>query len=149
MILDDEMGKLVRHSSGMFTSPLKGTAFLYDNENNNEKTSTAKASDGSTLSVKWTSNQVMNQSSVMQWQKDKGYIFNSTDLGTIKSIDISSTAGTFTTYYGTSKQPSSGTTVGNGYFQIKIKQYKDRKAQGFAVFTKNRIFLNCIKEKRP
>lgn len=39
MILDDEMGKLVHHSSGMFTSPLKGTAFLYDNENNNEKTS--------------------------------------------------------------------------------------------------------------
>lgn len=89
--------------------------------NNNEKTSIATASDASsTMEVKWTSNQVMQQSSVMQWQKDKGYIYNSTDLGTIKSIDITSTAGTFTTYYGTSEQPSSGTTVGNGYFQIKI-----------------------------
>ena len=103
--------------------------------NNNEKTSTAKASDGSTMDVKWTSYQVMQQSSVMQWQKDKGYIFNSTDLGTIKSIDISSTAGTFTTYYGTSKQPSSGTTVGNGYFQIKIGGATGKSSEIKVTFT--------------
>ena len=88
--------------------------------NNNEKTSTAKASDGSTFSVKWTSYQVMLQSSAMQWQKSTGYIYNSTDLGTINSVTVANSAGTFTTYYGTSKQPSSSTTVGNGYFQIKV-----------------------------
>ena len=42
--------------------------------NNNEKTSTAKAADGSTMSVKWTSNQVMLQSSAVQWQKNAGYL---------------------------------------------------------------------------
>ena len=86
--------------------------------NNNEKTSTAKASDGSTMDVKWTSYQVMQSSSVMQWQKDKGYIYNSTDLGTITNIEITSTAGTFTKYINNSKQPTSNGT--GGYFQIKI-----------------------------
>ena len=90
--------------------------------NNNSKTSTAKASDNSTKSVSWTSNQVMQQSSTMQWQSSKGYIYNTTDLGNITNITITSTAGTFTTYYGTTQQPSQKTSVGtgNGYFQIKV-----------------------------
>ena len=90
--------------------------------NNNSKTSTAKASDNSTKSVSWTSNQVMQQSSTMQWQSSKGYIYNTTDLGNITNITITSTAGSFTTYYGTSPQPSQKTSVGtgNGYFQIKV-----------------------------
>ena len=87
--------------------------------NNNEKTSTATASDGSsTMEVNWTSYQVMNQSSTMQWQSSKGYIYNSTDLGTIKDITITSTAGTFTKYINDSQQPTSNGT--GGYFQIKV-----------------------------
>ena len=86
--------------------------------NNNEKTSTATASDGTTMEVKWTSYQVMQQNSTMQWQKSKGYIFNSTDLGTINSVEIDDTAGTFTTYINSSKQPTSNGT--GGYFQIKV-----------------------------
>lgn len=104
--------------------------------NNNEKTSTAKASDGSTLSVKWTSNQVMLQSSAMQWQKNTGYIYNSTDLGTINSITITKSEGTFTTYYGTSKQPSSSTTVGNGYFQIEVGNATGKTSKVTITFTK-------------
>ena len=104
--------------------------------NNNEKTSTAKASDGSTLSVKWTSNQVMLQSSAMQWQKSAGYIYNSTDLGTINSVTVTKSAGTFTTYYGTSKQPSSSTTVGNGYFQIKVGSATGQTSKVTITFTK-------------
>ena len=104
--------------------------------NNNEKTSTAKASDGSTLSVKWTSYQVMLQSSVMQWQSGKGYIYNSTDLGTINSVTVTSTAGTFTKYYGTSQQPSSNTTVGNGYFQIKVGNATGKTSKVTVTFTK-------------
>ena len=104
--------------------------------NNNEKTSTAKASDGSTLSVKWTSNQVMQQSGDMQWQKSAGYIYNSTDLGTINSVTITKSAGTFTTYYGTSKQPSSNTTVGNGYFQIKVGDATGKTSKVTITFTK-------------
>ena len=90
--------------------------------NNNEKTSTAvgKTDNTKTMEVKWTSNQVMLQSSAMQWQKNNGLIYNSTDLGTIKSVTVNSTAGTFTTYYGTAAQPSTNTTVGGGYFQTKV-----------------------------
>ncbi|MBR5854081.1 MAG: InlB B-repeat-containing protein [Paludibacteraceae bacterium] len=122
--------------------------------NNNEKTSTAKASDGSTLSVKWTSSQVMLQSSVMQWQSGKGYIYNSTDLGTINSVTVTSTAGTFTKYYGTSQQPSSNTTVGNGYFQIKVGNATGKTSkvtvtftmQGASTTTYSDYITQCTKE---
>jgi len=91
--------------------------------NNNEKTTTATATDasGATIDVKWTSNQVMLQSSAMQWQKNAGYIYNSTDLGTVNSVVVTSTAGTYTTYYGTTSQPSSGAQgSGKGYFKTSV-----------------------------
>lgn len=121
--------------------------------NNNEKTSTAKASDGSTMSVKWTSYQVMLQSDVMQWQKNTGYIYNSTDLGTINSVTVTSSAGSFTTYYGTSQQPSSNTTVGNGYFQIKVGNATGKTSkvtvtftQGTSTTTYSDYITSCITE---
>jgi hypothetical protein len=90
--------------------------------NNNEKTSIATATDGSTLSVKWTSNQVMlgtgPNAGKMQWQKSKGYIYNSTDLGSIEAIEIASSAGTYTQNIGGSQQPTS--KGDGGYFNIKI-----------------------------
>jgi|GEM_PF-78163 len=88
--------------------------------NNNEKTSNAVTTDGSTFEVKWTSNQVMKSGDNMQWQKNNGYIYNSTNLGTIKSVTVTSSAGTFTTYYGETTQPSSSTSVGGSFFQIKV-----------------------------
>ena len=86
--------------------------------NNNEKTSTAVATDGSTMEVKWTSYQVMKQSNAMQWQKSNGYIYNSTDLGTITAITVTSSAGTFTKYIGTTEQPTEEGT--GGYFKINV-----------------------------
>lgn len=86
--------------------------------NNNDKTTTATSEDGSTIDVTWTSYQVMQQSSTMQWQKSKGYIYNKTNLGTIVSVTIDSSAGTFTTYKGTEEAPA--TNVDGGYFQIKV-----------------------------
>ena len=90
--------------------------------NNNEKTSKAVCTtdDNKTFEVKWTSYQVYQQSSKMQWQKNKGYIYNSTNLGTITNIIVTSTAGTFTTYYGDTEQPSSNTEVGGGFFKINV-----------------------------
>ena len=70
--------------------------------------------------MKWTSYQVANQDGNIQWQKNAGYIYNSTDLGTITSVTVTSSEGTFTTYYGTSEQPSSSTTVGGGYFKTVV-----------------------------
>ena len=86
--------------------------------NNGDHTTTATAADGSTMQVTWVSNQVMNQNSTMQWQKNTGYIYNSTDLGTITDVTIDSTGGTFTTYKGSSAQPTSNGA--GGYFQIKV-----------------------------
>ena len=91
------------------------------NANNNEKTTNAIASDSSTFEVKWTSNQVMKYGDNMQWKKNEGYIYNSTDLGTIKSVTVNSSTGSFTTYYGTEQQPSSGTAgTGKGYFKTSV-----------------------------
>ena len=90
--------------------------------NNNEKTSLAVCTtdETKTYEVKWTSYQVYKSSGKMQWEKNKGYIYNSTDLGTITSVTVTSSAGTFTTYYGTSEQPSSSTTPGGGYFKTVV-----------------------------
>lgn len=95
--------------------------------NNNEKISLAvNTSDNTdTYEVKWTSYQVMkgtgSNSAYMQWQRKAGKIYNTTNLGTITSVTVTSSAGTFTTYYGTSSQPSSGAQgSGKGYFQTSV-----------------------------
>ena len=73
------------------------------------------------MSVSYTTNQIMQSNSVIQWKKNEGYIYNTTDLGTISSVTITSTDGSFTTYYGTSEQPSSGTAgTGKGYFKTSV-----------------------------
>lgn len=105
--------------------------------NNNEKTSNAicTTDNTKTYEVKWTSNQVMKNGNNMQWQKNTGYIYNSTNLGTISSVTVNSSAGSFTTYYGTSAQPSSGTTVGNGYFKTSVGNATGTTSSVVVVFT--------------
>ena len=91
--------------------------------NNNEKTTDAVCTTDATkkFSVSWTSYQVYQNSSAMQWQTNKGYIYNSTNLGTITNVAVTKTDGTFTTYYGTSAQPSTGTAgSGKGYFKTSV-----------------------------
>ena len=113
------------------TSSFNSTSYA---ANNNEKTSTATAADGSTMQVKWTSNQVMLQSSAMQWKKNEGYIYNSTDLGTITEITINSSAGSFTKYIGSSKQPT--TNGSGGFFQIKVGNATGKTTSVVIKFTK-------------
>ena len=105
--------------------------------NNNEKTSNAVCTTDNTKTyeVKWTSYQVMKNGDNMQWQKSNGYIYNSTDLGTITNVTITSSEGTFTTYYGTSEQPSSGTTVGNGFFKTVVGSAKGTTSKVEVTFT--------------
>lgn len=91
--------------------------------NNNEKHTTASCtSDNSiTMDVYWTSYQVMKNGENMQWQKSKGYIYNSTNLGTVNSVTVNSSGGSFTTYYGTSEQPGSGAAgSGKGFFKTNV-----------------------------
>lgn len=104
--------------------------------NNNEKHTTATASDSSTIEVYWTSNQVMQSSSVMQWQRNAGYIYNSTNLGTITAVTINSTAGTFTTNYGDTVQPTSSTTPGGHFFKITVGNATGKTNSIVVTFTK-------------
>lgn len=87
--------------------------------NNNEKTSKASATDGSTLDVTWKSNQIMLQSKLMQWQKSNGSLHNITDLGKIINIQITSKSGTFSKIIGTSQKPTENVDDG-GYFKISV-----------------------------
>lgn len=89
-------------------------------DNNKDKTTSAIADDGTKIAVTWYSYQIMLQSSAMQWQKKYGYIYNKTDLGEIVSVTVNSTDGSFTTYYGTAQNPTSGTNVSGGYFTTKV-----------------------------
>lgn len=102
-------------TSGDFTSG------GYD-ANNGEHTSTATdvTDVNNTISVTWTSYQVFSNAG-MQWQKSYGYIYNNTDLGKINSVTVTSPEGSFTTYYGSTVQPNSSTSLGSddGYFNIK------------------------------
>ena len=94
----------------------------YDANNKVVHTTTAVCTTNrlKTMEVTWYSNQVMLKSGAMQWQAKKGYIYNKTDLGTIQSVTVTSSEGTFTTYYGTKQNPTSGTTVGGGFFKVKV-----------------------------
>jgi hypothetical protein len=89
--------------------------------NNGEHTKDAVCTSDSTkvYSVTWYSNQVYQNSSLMQWQKSNGYIYNITPLENITSVTVNSTAGSFTTYFGDSEHPTSGTTTGKPYFTVQ------------------------------
>ena len=105
--------------------------------NNNEKTSLAVCTTdpSKTYEVKWTSYQVYQNSGNMQWQKEKGCIYNSTDLGTIESVNVTSSGGTFTTYYGTAEKPLSSTTAGGGFFQTKVGNATGKTSKVEITFT--------------
>ncbi len=145
------------YSFEITTADFNGTSYV---ANNSEKTTTATAADGSTLQVKWKSYQVMLQSGVMQWQKNTGYIYNSTDLENITSIDITDANG-LTTLYGTTKQPGSGTSIGtgNGYFQIKaggdtgkskkIKVTFENTIKGVTNVTYKNYITTCSNASQP
>ena len=66
--------------------------------------------------------------------KNEGYIFNSTDLGTIEDITVDSSAGTYTKNIGTSSKPSSSGS--GGYFNIKVGNATGYSTKVTITFTK-------------
>ena len=97
------------------TSDFSTTSYA---NNNKERTTKAIATDGSTLDVTWKSNQIMQFSNIMQWQKKYGALFNITDLGKITDIQITSTSGTFTKIIGNTSNPTENKE--GGYFKISV-----------------------------
>ncbi|MBR6437582.1 MAG: InlB B-repeat-containing protein [Bacteroidales bacterium] len=114
------------------------TTESYAINNGYTKNKTATAATGETMSVTCYSYQIQQSSSLMQWQKSAGYLYNSTDLGTVKSVIVTSTAGSFTTYYGTTAQPSSGDAgTGKGYFKTIVGGETGKTSSVVVVFTKS------------
>lgn len=107
----------VTYSFTISTADFNSTSYA---ANNKEHTTKAVATNGTgaSMDVVWVSNQVMLQSSVMQWQKNAGYILNKTDLGEVVSVDVDSTAGSFTVNKGSSENPTSDGT--GGFFKVLV-----------------------------
>ena len=106
------------------------------NNGAHSKDAVCTTDNSKTMSVSYTTNQIMLQSSIMQWQKSTGYIYNTTDLGTITSVTVESSVGTFTTYYGTSEQPSSGTAgAGKGFFKTSVGSATGKTTKVEVLFT--------------
>jgi len=79
---------------------------------------TATSSDGKTLTVGHKSSNAGLQSSKIQFKKSAGVIYNTTDLGTVKSVVLGTPSHTnYTIYTGTSENPTTSGT--GGYFAIK------------------------------
>lgn len=88
-------------------------------DNNKERTTNAFATDGSTIDVTWESYQIMQNSDKMQWQKNKGALFNKTSLGKITNIQITPTSSNaFTKIIGDTLKPTKNKE--GGYFNISV-----------------------------
>lgn len=101
------------------------------------KTTTARAATDETFDVTWHSYDVYKNGN-MQWKSGSGYINNTTDLGTVLSVTVTSTAGVYTTYYGTTVQPSSGEAgTGKGYFKTSVNNTVGHTTSVVVTFVKN------------
>ena len=114
-----EAAKLV-YTFTMTQADLLQTDVSYINENAHAKSSTAECADHEDIEISWASNQVMKNSTDMQFQTTNGYLYNTTEIpGTITSVVVTATAQSFTVYYGNSEHPTSGTTPGGKFFTVQ------------------------------
>lgn len=86
-------------------------------DNNGEHTWKAVAADKSTIDIVCVTNQIAQISKKIQGQKKTGYIYNTTDLGKIKSITINNNSN-FTAIKGATEHPTEG-AENPAYFTIK------------------------------
>lgn len=75
--------------------------------------------------VTYYTNQMMNQNSVVQWQKNTAYIYNTSSLGKIESITLEgASGGPFTVYAGTTANPTGTTITGsNNTYDFSAGEY--------------------------
>lgn len=75
--------------------------------------------------VSYYTNQMMNQSSLIQWQKNNAYIYNTSSLGKIESITLEGVGGgPFTVYAGTTANPTGTTITGsNNTYDFSAGEY--------------------------
>ena len=114
--------KLDAAADGTYSLEITYTDFTtssYANNNGSHSKNASKISGNgdSTMSVSYTSYQAYQNSSKIQFQKKAGYIYNTTNLGTINSVSFSNDKTSGLQYYiGTTENPSSSGT--GGFFKV-------------------------------
>ncbi len=97
----------------------------YANENANKpKVSTATCAGHDDIDIEWESYQVQRPNGSALWMQfqgsGNGCIFNTTefpgDITDVTLTEANNNTAVFTTYYGNTERPTSGTTVGGKYF---------------------------------
>lgn len=90
------------------------------NDGSHNVTATCTADPGKTMTVAYTTSNVMQSSSKLQFKSSSGILYNTTKLGSINSVTLAATPSNLNTFYGTTEQPTSG-SLGSGqdYFTVK------------------------------
>ena len=132
----------VMYTFTITTDDFNGTSY---SANDGDHTVTATSSSGETMTVGYTTSNVMraNTSGVLsiQWRKNPaGIIYNTTDLGVINNINVAeTTSGALTTIVGSTQQPD--TEGSGGYFCIKNNGSDTGKASSVTVtFSKDKTY---------
>lgn len=111
-------GSSVEYSFTLDPEDFSGTSYAANDGTHSVEASATDAS-GATMTVNYTTANVMKQSGKIQFKSSGSYLYNTTDLGSIVSVSTG-TAANLSTTYGTSENPSSGSlSTGQGYFKIK------------------------------
>lgn len=111
-------GSSVEYSFTLDPEDFSGSSYSANDGNHSVEASATDAS-GATMTVNYTTANVMKQSGKIQFKSSGSYLYNTTDLGSIVSVSTDNAANLSTTY-GTSENPSSGSlSTGQGYFKIK------------------------------
>lgn len=108
-------GTTATYSFSITSSDFSGSSYT-DNNGSHNSTAIDVTNPSNTMTVSWVSNNVSNSSGT-QWRKSNGYIYNTTNLGKIISVEVS--GDELSQYYGTSENPT-GEFLGtnDGYFKV-------------------------------
>ena len=105
-----------KYSFTITGNSFNGTSYA---ANNGEHTFKATNASGTVMDVNVQSKDVMKgKTSKIQFKASTGTLYNTTPLGNIQSIEVS-TSSSLTCYYGESVQPTSSSPVGGSFFKIK------------------------------
>lgn len=110
-------GSSVEYRFTLDPEDFSGASYTANDGTHSVEASATDAS-GATMTVNYTTANVMKQSGKIQFKTSGSYLYNTTDLGSIVSVS-NGTATNLATTYGTSQNPSSGSlSTGQGYFKI-------------------------------
>lgn len=106
------------------------------NNGDHEFTAVCTTDNTKTMTVNINTTAIMKNSNNIQWQKNNGILYNKTDLGSVTDVTVTSTAGSFTTTYGSTMNPTSGSTKGTPFFRIKVGSATGTVSKIVIIFTK-------------